>query len=350
MPLGGAVMMGASIAAPIIGGIIGNMASQGDRDRAAAAAAEAVSIIDKVGAPPDLSKAIIFEKFKQAGVLNPEMEQQINIGFSQVSKIQEDTKLRDAQINALEMYKTRQQGGLTPQDRAAFNEIRQKNQADVQGKLQQIQQNYASRGQGGSGSELASSLMASQGGANQASAEGDRIAATASQNALTALSQGGQLAGQIRGQDFSNAQVKANAADEFQRFQTTQNASMQQRNVGSTNAAQAANLQQAQKTQDTNTQVDNQEKLREVEAQRQYWQDQLSLATARAGARTGQVNQYQNSANATANMWSGIGSGAGQGASALGSYFNSQNKNAQGGGGQNLPASNDQYNSNYGVG
>ncbi len=60
-----AALVGASIAAPIIGGIMGNEAARGNREAAQRAAAEAYAELMKVGAPPDLSKRIILEQFRK---------------------------------------------------------------------------------------------------------------------------------------------------------------------------------------------------------------------------------------------------------------------------------------------
>lgn len=321
MAAGTALAIG-SVAGPILGGVIGNMASKGDRDRAMAAIAEAQSIIDSVPEAPDLSKIqIIYDQFKRAGVLTPEVETALNLQASKVSQIQEDKSLREAQIGALEGLKQRGKVGLTPEERAELNKVRKDVQRDVEAKRQQILQNLAARGMGGSGQELASQLQASQSGAERASEEGDRISAIASQRALQALTQSGQLGGQIRGEDFDIEKAKASAEDEIARFNLANAVSRQQRNVDRSGRAQEMNLAALQKAQDANIQMVNQEKLRQVEAKRQYWQDQLARAQARAGVRTGSVAPaYRQEAQQTAQMWQGIGSGVGAGLGALGNY------------------------------
>lgn len=321
---GTALMAGASALGPVLGGVIGNMASKGDRERAMAAIAEAQSIIDSVPEAPDLSKIqIVYDQFKRAGVLTPEIETALNLQASKVSQIQEDKSLREAQISALEGIKERGKVGLTPEERAELNKVRKDVQRDVEAKRQQILQNLAARGQAGSGQELASQMLAAQSGAERASEEGDRISAIASQRALQALSQAGQLGGQIRGQDFDVERTRASAEDEIARFNMANAVARQQRNVDRSGRAQELNLAALQRAQDTNTQMINQEKLRQVEAKRQFWQDQLARASARANVRTGSVAPaFQQEAQRTSQMWSGIGSGVGAGAGALGNYMN----------------------------
>lgn len=314
-------MVGASIAGPVLGGIIGAEAARGDRDRAAAAMQAAFEEINALGAPPDLSKRIIIEKLKSAGVYQPKMEEAIDAGISKVEQIKEDPSLRENSMQALQMLKERASGGLSAQDRADLNKIRGQVGADVQGRLGAIQQGMAARGLGGSGAELAAQLSAASSGASEESAMADRLAAQAQQSALQAALQTGQLSSQLRGQDFDVERAKAEAADRFALFNTQNAQARQQRNVGSQNQAQMYNLAEQQRIGDVNTQMENAERLRMEAAKRQYWQDQATRAGMRANARTGQSAAYQNQADRTAQQWQNVGTGVGRGASAALNYM-----------------------------
>jgi hypothetical protein len=310
----------ASVAAPIIGGVIGQMASAGDRAAAEKAMQEAQAIIDSVGAPPDLSRQIILDKFEQAGVLTPQLEQAVSIGTSKVSEMQVDPATRQAQMEALQTMQQMGRTGLGAEDRAALAQIRDQVQRDAEAKRQQIVQQMQARGQGGAGAELAASLAASQEGSQRASEEGLRVGAQAQARALQALAQAGTLGGNIRGQDIGLENLKSSAADEFQKFDVQNAINRQQRNVGSQNQAQQFNIGRQQQVSDANIAAANAEKARQQEARRQYWQDQLNYAQARAGARTGAQNFYTNRAANTASSWAGMGTAAGQGLGAAGQY------------------------------
>lgn len=313
----------ASVAGPILGGILGNNAASGDRARAQAVSQEAIDIIDSIGAPPDLAKKIIFQKFQEAGILTPEIEQQIEKGFSEYANIKEDPALRDAQMTALEGIQQRGRVGLNAEDRAALNQIRNETQRDSEAKRQQILQQMQARGLGGSGAELISQLNESQGSANRASEESDRLAAMASKNALEALAQQSRIASDVRGQDYGVASNKAAAADAINKFNIQNQAGVQQRNIDRANTAQTSNLAQKQKTLDTNTTVENAERLRQVEAERQRWLDQSDLASKRANVRTGLSTTLRDQADATAQGYGNMGAGAG---TALGAIFGKLNK------------------------
>lgn len=321
-----ALAIGASIAAPIIGGIMGQEASRGNREAAQRAASEAYAELLKIGTPPDLSKRIIMEQFKKVGEYTPQLEQDIQIGTSKVEQIQEDPALRETQLSALKMIKDRASGGLNAEDRMNLNKIRQQVGIDTQGKLESIRQNMAARGLSGGGAELAAQLSAQQAGAAEESAMADRMAAQASAQALQAAMQSGQLGGQLRSQDFDVNKAKADAADRFNLFNVQNSVARQQRNVGSQNQGQMYNLGESQRMSDANIGMENAERQRMNNAQRTYWQDQAQLANMRAGAKLGQSNQYQQQANQDAQMWQQMGAGVGAGAAAGLNYMGAVNK------------------------
>lgn len=293
----------------IIGGIIGNNASEASRDAAKNAINEAVKIIDEVGAPPDLSAKIYYEQLKQAGVITPENEQEVKAGLSAYTQIKEDEQVRNSQISALEQLSNVAGGGLRPEDKAAFNQMKQQTAVESEGKMQQIGQSFQQRGMGGAGAELANKLISAQEGTNRLSSEGDDIAAEASKRALEALSNQANVAGQVRSQDYQKSSDMAAAKDRISQFNAQNSQAVQARNVQNRNAAQQQNLAEAQRVQDLNTQQINAEKLRDVQAKEQLWQNQLAYGQAKANSRSGLANYYQNDAKQTAEQWQKMGAG-----------------------------------------
>lgn len=297
--------------AQLAGGLLGGIFGSADKKKAQDLMQEAYKQMADMGMPPDLSQAILLQKFQEAGILTPEMEQEIKLTPSKVAGISEDPSLRLAQSNALQKLQDVSKGGLRPEDRAAYNQLRSENERALQGKIGQIQQGFQSRGQGGQGAELAAQLMASQEGANRASAQGDQISADASRRALEAIGSSGQMAGQIRSQDFEVNRTKAGAEDDFQRFNANNSMAIQSRNIAAKNTAQMNNLQNKQQVMNANTAQGNQELLRQKEAQRQYYMDQFARNQALAQAKQQQANVYAGNAANTAQNWQSIGAGAG---------------------------------------
>ena len=320
-------IIAASALAPVIGGVVGNIMGGGQRAAAARAMAEAEALIRTIGAGPDLARKIILKGLNDVGVLTPEMEEQVNIGISEVSKIKEESLTRDAQISALEDIKTSSRTGFGPQDRAALNKMRSQLAQDNQAKLQQIGQNALQRGQSGSGAELAAQIATEQSGANRAAMQGEELAAIAGQRAMEAIVKSADIGNAIRGQDFSIAKDKASAADAFKQFDVQNQINRQQRNVGSRNAASDRNLTNKQRISDYNITQENNELRRQRDAEQTMHINRSNWINAMAGAKIGQAAQMQQAGQNTASMWSGIGSGLGQAASAYGNYQSQQAAN-----------------------
>jgi hypothetical protein len=306
-----AILGGAGIVGNIIGGIAGKNAGAGDAGEARNAANLSFSELQKIGYPPDEAKKIIYEQFHQAGLLTPDLEQHIEEQASKMADVKTDPALKEASMNALKILSERGKGGLNPEDRAALNKIRSDIATDTEAKRQQIIQNFAARGQGGSGAELIAALQGSQAGANSESEAGDRLAAMTSQNALQAIGQAGTLSGQIRSQDFGEEAEKAKAQDAINAFNTQNAVNTGARNVATKNQAQATNLQNAQNISNANTQQENQERLREQEAKRQQYLDEMNMHQVKAGGSMAQANYLQGASQAAsaqaAAPWQAIG-------------------------------------------
>lgn len=293
----------------IVGGLLGSMFSGGDQDKARQATLEAIREIESAGLPPDLAKPLLLEKFKQVGLYSPALEQQMDMAFSKAANIQEDPSLRSAQMSALGRFGQLSKSGIDPQARAAMAQTQQNLASDMEGKRQQIIQNMQSRGQAGSGAELATALQATQAGGNQLANEQLNIAGQAAQRALQALGSYGNMSGQVRGQDFNVENAKAQAADELTKFNLQNSINRQQRNVAAQNQAQAANLQQSQQISNANIAQANQEAQRQAQAQRDYWTDVLKQKELIAKAKNAEAGFYQGQADQTKNRIGGIAGG-----------------------------------------
>lgn len=310
----------ASAAAPVIGGVIGNVMGSGDRNAAKQAASDAYGMLANMGLPPDLSKQIILKQFQSAGELSPEMLQDINYGVSKAAQTEVNPELKKAQFNALHQLQARGKVGLTPEDRAALSEAMSQSAQQTQGATQAILQNAQARGQGGSGNALANQLIASQQGGNRASQQGLDIGARASQNALQAMLQSGNLAGQMDQSEFNQAMQKNTSADQFSRLNTDAQINRQAANVNAKNRAMESNLASKQRLMDVNTDQFNKELYRQNQAKRDFWNDQMARTQAIANAKLGQASNLRESGNANAEMWSGIGKGFGQAAGSYATY------------------------------
>lgn len=310
--LGNAVMPGVGgLIGAGVSGILGNIFSSGAKKEVQRLAEEAYQYAMSIGAPPDMTKAIMLEAFKQNGMYVPELEQAIDLAVSEVGAIQEDPSLREGQMSALQLMSDRATGGLTAEDKAAFNQLRNEVATQNRGEQQALLQEMQARGLGGSGAELASRLQAQQSAANRAAQGADDIAAAASRNALEAAARYGTMSGDVRNQDFAINKQMADARDLRNKMLYENSVALQARNINSKNAAQQTNLARQQSIADANTQMANAERTRQHNAAMDNWNAERDLAKLRAEAALGKAGVKSGQAQQTANMWSNIGTAAG---------------------------------------
>src|ERR1700677_2035028 len=102
-------------AGSILGGIIGSNNSAGAQGNAINDANQANQILQEIGQAPDVSAPLILQKYQQAGVLTPEMQNQIIAQLP--ANIQSNPQIQSAQMQALQQMQQRANTGLTQSDR-----------------------------------------------------------------------------------------------------------------------------------------------------------------------------------------------------------------------------------------
>ena len=133
--------------------------------------------------------------------------------------VQTDPMLRDRQLASMgALDEIIGAGGMTQTDEANLGRIQSQAATADRGRRDAIMQNAAMRGMGGGGNELVAQLQSSQAAANQQAQQGLDVSGMAQQRALAAISGQGQMAGQIRGQDFGEAGQRASNLDAIGQF------------------------------------------------------------------------------------------------------------------------------------
>ena len=254
----------------------------------------------------------MLEQYKSAGQYDPELEQAIAQGDTNLSGITADPRYREASENALnELAGIGNAGGMRLSDKAMIGEIMSDVDARNRGAQQAIKSDVIARGGGGSGFELASRLGAAQGSAQDANRRGLDVAAMAEDRALQAILQGGEMGMKLEGMDYGQKAAEAQAQDAIDRWNAMNRADTQSRNVASTNAGRQYNLANDQRLMDANTDTRNSEQQHNKGLYQTYFGNQLDLANSKANARNQQANQLGQSADRNAKMWAGIGQGVG---------------------------------------
>lgn len=304
----------------VIGGIAGQAASSGARGEANNDAQMANNIIQEIQAAPDISKPLILQKYQQAGILTPAMQQTITAALP--ANITTDPRFKSAQMQALQQMQQRANTGLTQGDRAALNQAQLQAQGDTKSRLASIQQQMQQQGLSDSGTALAAKLAAAQGESNQMATNADQQAMMSQQAREQALGQLGQFGSQLQNQDFGQQLQQQQAQQQMQRFNIQNQLGVQAANVGAQNNAQAANLANAQNLSNMNVGGQNQEANNQLQRQMQQYNTNVGTDTLKAnsyGNLAGWNNQLgAQQANASQQMGTGIGKVVGGAAGAAG--------------------------------
>ena len=315
MPLGGMVT---AAALPAIGGIIGNIAGQGDRDKAAAAKAAALQQYTSLHAPTADELKVALQKYQSTGQLDPRLESALSQGPSALSGISTDPRLKEAQAQSLENLQNVGRTGLNATDLASLHSINNNVEQGAQARNASILQNMDMRGQGGSGSALAAQLINSQAASERAQNEGLNIGAQAQARALQAISGAGSMAQNIQGQNFNQQAQQGSAADTIARYNALNSQNVQNQNTNLQNNAQQYNLQNSQGIANKNTDLSNQQTMYNTQAQQQAYEDALQKASGASGQYNETAKYDSQQAANTGAMFAGIGKGLGSAASVAG--------------------------------
>lgn len=307
------IAAGAQIAAPIIGGLIGNASAAGDRKRAMDIFQQNVRDLEAIGVPSVEAQQLMLEKYRSEGQLTPELEQEIKLGDSAMGGISLDPAYKEAQMGALNKLKeVGDSGGMTLTDRANMEQTMGDIAATERGRREAALSRMRARGQLGSGLELGAQLGGNQEAVTARHLAGVTAAGAAQDRALQAIVAGGNLGGSMRTQEFSEKAKAAEAADAIAKWNAANQQGIQTRNTGTQNEAQKYNLGNAQSLSNSNVDLANKQQVYNKGLQQQYFDNRMKKGTAINNARTGQANSYNDAADRTAGMWAGIGSGAGK--------------------------------------
>lgn len=271
---------------------------------------EAVKRLEEVGIPSAEARQIVLEQYQLQGQLTPELEQAILAPQSEAAGVETDPAYREAEMEALnELGRIGDEGGMTLTDKANLEDVLGDARRQARGAREANLATVRSRGQLGSGLELAAMNDADQAAVDQTHEDALRIAGMAEDRALSSIMSSGKLAGEMDDRQFNQDFRKGTAADEIAKFNTQTRQGVQTRNVERTNDAAAKNLQAKQSVSDRNTDLRNKQEVYNKGVQREVYEDEMNKAKAVAGAKTGQAQQTYQQGKDTADMIGNVGSG-----------------------------------------
>lgn len=195
-----------------------------------------------------------------------------------------DPSVLYAQNKALdELINLSESKGLNAIDQQALQEIIDAENRNLQGQNEALTQEAMQRGIYGSGLEMAQRLQNAQSSANRMNNQDMNIMAQAQQRALDSLSNYGNLASNMRVQDYNEQAQKAAAQNTINQFNAQQRTNANVGNVDNQNQVSQLNTGVQHKQQDSN-----------VQAARDNWGNKTDVASL-------QLDQYSgNKADARA--------------------------------------------------
>lgn len=261
---------------------------------------QALAALNSVGVPTEEQlKLPELQKYVQAGVLTPQQYQAIMANpqaYSDAIAQNQDSSGMDAQKSSIEaLNDIINSGGSTAINQATLkNNLNQTNQA-MQASRAGIEDNAKQRGVYGGGLEFLSKLLNEQGSAENANLSATNAAADNAKLALQAITQKGQLGGQLQGQSNQMAQSQADAARQIAEYNSQLQTAANQYNTQAVNDAQAGNAANLQDISNRNTGGANDRTKYNAQIPQTIFQDNLAKQTAIAGNYKDQsgLNQQQ---------------------------------------------------------
>lgn len=317
-------LLAAALAAPIIGGLMGQDAARGQLKDAKRARAEALAQYAGISVPEIEKQMLEMELLQSAGQYDPDLDQALSLGPSSMENVSTDPRLKSAQMNALAQLGGIAETGMSPADQASFELARRGAAQENQAMQGQILQQMQARGQGGSGAELIAKLTGAQKSADSMQAAQLEQAKAQQAARMQALNQVGALSSNIQNQDFNQSSRIAEAKDLINQYNTRNSQSVANANTAAKNAAQLANLQNQQNIMNQNVALRNQQQQANKGLYQQQFNNQVGLAAGKAGQYNSIAQASQQGAANTAGMYGTIGQGIGTGITA----YNTANKPA----------------------
>jgi hypothetical protein len=268
-----------------------------------------------INIPDPAQQKIALQQFVQQGTLSPVMEKAIKADPSAFESITSNPKYAGAQNRALsELEDIGYSGGLRLQDKAALQDAMMDSQTRDKANRQGVLDEMGRRGTLGGGLELAARLEGQSANQDRLGNQSLKIAADAQDRALKSIMGAGEMATNLRGQDFDEAGKKASAADRINMFNTENLRDVNQRNTAMTNRAAELNLGEKQRISDQNTGLANSQQMYNKGLAQQQYENQLK----RMAGATGQYGKAaetesaggKNLGNAISNIGGGVSNAA----------------------------------------
>jgi hypothetical protein len=260
----------------------------------------------KLNIPDPGLQALALKEFVTNGKLIPELEQAIKQDPSAFEKIVENTRLKESRMRSLRSLEDLGSGEETFEDKAALQSALIQSGAKARGKQAAIVSDFAQRGQGGSGLELAARMDQAQADADAAGRDALSIERDRRGRALRAIESAGSLAGEMSDDDYRMQSDKARAADEISRFNARNLQDVLSRNTQAKNQAAKFNLEREQEVSDKNIALRNYEQEHNKNLIQQRFDNEVKVAAGKGGQYAAAAAQANKAGDSAAQFWGNL--------------------------------------------
>lgn len=297
----------------IAAGVQGNQQANQQSGDAANTLAKNRSLYEQLLIPSIEDQRLDLQQYTSAGNLvnKEDVAEQLAMQDA-LQNINLDPRLKQTQMDQLNTLQKIAGSGFTPDELYAMDTQRGKNEADVTSRLKQLQQQQDMRGMGNSDLALASRMQEAQSGANRSAEDARAQQALGFKRSLEAITQAGNLAGNIDQTDYNRQAALAQNLNQREATNLNQRSSVNRSNVDRFNQALASNLQNQQNIMNQNTGLANtQQQFNKGLAQTQF-QNQLQKIGGITGANTSIAKGQEAGADRTRDLYGGVANSIGQ--------------------------------------
>lgn len=247
------------------------------------------------------------QQYVNAGLMTPAQAQAVMQQQSAMNGVNADPATTEAEMTALnQMQEVAGDNGMTPQMRAQIAAATNAANTNTQGERASILDSAAQRGIPTSLMGEASQEAAAGQDAQTANLVDTQAAGTAEQNALTAMANGGNLAGEINNQEFSQGAQKAAATNAINQWNAQNQTNVNEANAGRVQQANEFNTQTNQAVSNANTQNANARTQYNAAVPQTVYNNAMEKANAEAGINEDQAGLATGQGQQTAGAISGL--------------------------------------------
>lgn len=248
------------------------------------------------------------QKYVEAGLVTPAQAEaylQSSNAYAEMDVPQTGTMAQVEVLNKLSEIANAGPEGTPMQQAQIENTLQQMRTADA-GSIGAIEQSMAAKGTPRALIQATLSSQVQGQNAQQAHLDAVNAQGTTYQNALNALSQGGALGNSLQGQQNTQANTIAQAANAMQQFNAQNQQQSSQFNANNQQSANMANAANRQQISNNNTGLVNARTQYNAQLPQQDFSNKMAKAQGQAGAATNSGNLSNQQGQQNAGIWAGL--------------------------------------------